>query len=202
MSNLRVKQHPSLGILIGTDGHVMVPATSNSKAHWTFGCKNAQGYMVVCMARKTYKVHRLVAQTFIQYPIPEGYQIDHRNRIRDDNRLENIRIVTPSENQRNTAQHDRVTERGGTHVYEDAKQANRENCARYRAEHPEKVHESNARNYSENRDKRCEYQAQYNQAKRKTHRRIQFSDGKWRWIPHADAILLLAIPLKERHYAK
>lgn len=43
------------------------------------------------------KIHRLVAAAFI-HPIPEGMEVNHLNGIRDDNRIENLEIVTPSEN--------------------------------------------------------------------------------------------------------
>lgn len=49
---------------------------------------------------KTIKVHRLVYETFV-CKIPDGMQIDHINTIKDDNRLENLRIVTPKENMAN-----------------------------------------------------------------------------------------------------
>ena len=45
-------------------------------------------------------VHRLVFETFIG-KIPQGYEIDHINTIRDDNRLENLRVVTRRENLNN-----------------------------------------------------------------------------------------------------
>lgn len=45
-------------------------------------------------------VHRLVFETFIG-EIPKGYEIDHINTVRDDNRLENLRVVTHRENQNN-----------------------------------------------------------------------------------------------------
>ena len=45
-------------------------------------------------------VHRLVWETFMGQ-IPSNLQIDHINRARDDNRLENLRLVTISENQQN-----------------------------------------------------------------------------------------------------
>ena len=45
-------------------------------------------------------VHRLVWETF-NGVIPDGYQIDHINTIRDDNRLENLRCVTRKDNMNN-----------------------------------------------------------------------------------------------------
>lgn len=45
-------------------------------------------------------VHRLVWETFIGL-IPSNLQIDHINRVRDDNRLENLRLATHSENLQN-----------------------------------------------------------------------------------------------------
>jgi hypothetical protein len=42
-------------------------------------------------------VHRTLAQTFIG-EIPEGYEVNHKNHVRDDNRLENLEIVTVAVN--------------------------------------------------------------------------------------------------------
>lgn len=42
-------------------------------------------------------VHRIVYETF-KGEIPEGYEIDHINSVRDDNRLCNLQILTRSEN--------------------------------------------------------------------------------------------------------
>ena len=147
----------------------MVPATRGHLANWTFGSKNNRDYLQVKINGKLYLVHRLVAEAFIG-PIPEGYEVDHINRCRSDNRVDNLRIVTRSKNQRNTAQHDRVEAQGRIHTYEDKKQYWREQKAHYR------------------------------QAKCKTHKRVHFADGSRHWLPLAEADAYLIIPLKERHY--
>lgn len=46
------------------------------------------------------RVHRLVLFAFVGTP-PEGHECDHINRVRDDNRLENLRWVTPKGNSAN-----------------------------------------------------------------------------------------------------
>lgn len=42
-------------------------------------------------------IHRIVAETFIG-EIPEGFEVHHKNHCRDDNRLENLEIITVKEN--------------------------------------------------------------------------------------------------------
>lgn len=49
---------------------------------------------------KLLSVHRLVWEAF-NGPIPEGMQIDHINGVNNDNRLCNLRVVTPKENVNN-----------------------------------------------------------------------------------------------------
>lgn len=44
-----------------------------------------------------FNAHRLVYEAFVGL-IPEGMQINHKNGIKDDNRPENLEVVTASEN--------------------------------------------------------------------------------------------------------
>ena len=170
----QVRMHPSLDILVSSIGEVFVPANGPNKAHWTFGSKSSYGYLIVTINGRKYPVQRLVAQTFIPNPGNKP-EVDHLNRNREDNRVSpvcNLRWATHSENQRNTCSNDRVDARGGTHWYENEKQYMREKAARRAAQ------------------------------RRKTHKGVRFSDGKCRYIPTSEALLLLAIPVKERIYTK
>lgn len=57
----------------------------------------ARGYHYVCLSRKNFTIHRLVCAAFIG-PRPEGHQVNHKNGIKTDNRLENLEYCTPSQN--------------------------------------------------------------------------------------------------------
>jgi hypothetical protein len=66
---------------------------------------NKCGYKYVSLCKdgkqKTFKIHRLVAIHYI--PNPENKrEVDHINRDRKDNRVQNLKWATSSENQQNT----------------------------------------------------------------------------------------------------
>ena len=58
------------------------------------------GYRDVAVEGKRYQVSRLIWQMH-NGEIPEGMQIDHINRDKLDNRIENLRCVTPTQNEWN-----------------------------------------------------------------------------------------------------
>lgn len=163
---MQEKIHPTVGVLVRSNGEVFVPASGSHKAHWTFGCDNGHGYLQVKINGKYYCVHRIVLEAFVGECPENKKEIDHINRNPQDNRVENLRWCTHSENNRNTSRHDRVEARGGTHWYENKKQYMKERGVR----------------------------------RNKTHKNVCFSDGKRRYIPTSEALLLLAIPVSQRIY--
>ena len=110
-------------------------------------CKQSSdkdGYKKCSIFKKgSFIVHRAIYETFVG-PIPTGYQIDHINNVRDDNRVENLRAVTHRENMRNplTIQHKiyssksefgrKYFEHYGYTKYENRKQYDREKQWFYR----------------------------------------------------------------------
>lgn len=71
----------------------------NRKEKILRGGTNSRGYKTVCLKRKTYQVHQLVAIAFLNHK-PAGYAkvIDHKNGNRTDNNLNNLQITTQREN--------------------------------------------------------------------------------------------------------
>ena len=55
------------------------------------------GYRQIVINYNEYMEHRLI-WIYFNGDIPDGLQIDHINRVKDDNRIENLEWVTTSEN--------------------------------------------------------------------------------------------------------
>lgn len=102
---VRVKKHPTLGILVASNGMVFNRVRGSNTYKWTFGSISSSygrrlPYARIHTAGRIYPVHRLVAETFL--PNPEGKtQVDHILRDSLDNNVCQIRWATPTENVRN-----------------------------------------------------------------------------------------------------
>lgn len=66
---------------------------------WTNSC----GYKQTEVLGKTYMVHRIIYELVSGEQLQEGEQVDHINRNRLDNRFENLRKCTNTQNQINSS---------------------------------------------------------------------------------------------------
>ena len=100
INNCSYKTHPIYNLYAASkDGRII--HIVKQKPH--FGNKNKQGYMT-CKVRKfgesgqkNYKVHRFNYECY-HGVITDGMQVDHKNDLREDNRLCNLQLLTPSQN--------------------------------------------------------------------------------------------------------
>lgn len=114
-SNQDIVKHEATGLLVSKEGLVLNP---NGPGVWRKGTVANNGYLMVSFKHKSYLVHRLVAEAFI--PNPENKEfVDHINRDRLDNRVENLRWVTRSENNNNQSSVDRAIEKWGYRPKDD-----------------------------------------------------------------------------------
>lgn len=73
-----------------------------AKAYPAEDANSAQGYIRISRGNKTYLMHRWIWEQ-IYGPIPDGWEIDHINGIRTDNRTENLRCVPQAAQTKNRA---------------------------------------------------------------------------------------------------
>jgi len=67
------------------------------------GYDTGRGWLRVKISGLHYKVHRIVWKMYYGEDPPEGLEVDHINRVRTDNRIENLRVVTRSVNMANSS---------------------------------------------------------------------------------------------------
>jgi hypothetical protein len=99
----------NLGTVKGKNGiRILKPATNH----------HGYKYVVICddNIKKHRFIHHLVIEAFVGER-PLGFVTDHINRIRDDNRLENLRYCTHLENSINSKRYDKTNELHGEERY-------------------------------------------------------------------------------------
>ena len=69
------------------------------------------GYVRVCLNRKSFQKHVLIAKQFVNNPDPDRYTVvDHINHIKTDNRIENLRWISQRMNSNNRSDQEFVNE--------------------------------------------------------------------------------------------
>jgi hypothetical protein len=81
-------------------GDITWKVTRGPKAKGTIaGTRNHDGYICIKVFQTLYMAHRLA--WFLHYGYNPLTEIDHSNRVRDDNRLSNLRLATREQNMLN-----------------------------------------------------------------------------------------------------
>jgi hypothetical protein len=79
---------------------VYADGTIEYKGKKTKGREQANHYLVINIDGGQYYAHRVVWEAFMG-EIPKGMEVDHINHDKQDNNLDNLRLVTPKQNKQN-----------------------------------------------------------------------------------------------------
>lgn len=140
-----IKQHPGTSLWVSSDGRVVLPPCRKYPHYrFTFGSKNVYGYMVVEFRGKKYKVHRLIAETFLDNPLGLP-TVDHKNRVKTANFVENLCWADYKMQEGNKQSVDNSLNKYGVRKCENPKAYN----AAHYAKHHEEILAQKAAHYTE-----------------------------------------------------
>ena len=91
------------GIKVANDGEVWVPQSGTRPEHFTYGSLTRGSHRRVSYHRFFYSVHVLVAEVFLNNNQPidgKKFHVHHINGNAEDNRVENLLILTIEEHNR------------------------------------------------------------------------------------------------------
>jgi len=89
----RWKETPLPNIEVSDEGRVR-----NTKTGRVLKGSPVRGYIRIAVGKRRHRVHRLVLAAFVEPPSPEHRLCNHKNLIKDDNRLSNLEWATHSGN--------------------------------------------------------------------------------------------------------
>jgi hypothetical protein len=81
----------------GEDLYWKIDPCKRSQKGCVAGFTDSRGYRRVKFKQKAYFVHRIIYEIY-HGNIPDGYEVDHIDRNPSNNRIENLRLATPSQN--------------------------------------------------------------------------------------------------------
>lgn len=120
-----IKHHPTLDVWCLSNGMLLTSKDTPRGCTGTHpvkfksaNCPDRGGYYRFHVNGKTRKIHRLIAETFIENSMNKP-SVDHIDRNRTNNDVSNLRWADYVEQQHNTVCHDRVDNLYGVHTYED-----------------------------------------------------------------------------------
>ena len=93
------------------------------------GSENADGYAVTCLNRKQMLMHRVIFEILLGRELKTNENVDHINGNKGDNRLENLRLGTSSDNARGF----RAKSKGKTSEFRGVQLLTRRGMVRWKA---------------------------------------------------------------------
>lgn len=88
------KKHPILNVLCTKEGKILGR---------NINATDSKGYLMVSINGIGYSVHRIIYETFYNCILSKEQQIDHIDRDKLNNSIDNLRVVSNMENQYNTS---------------------------------------------------------------------------------------------------
>ncbi|NKM86345.1 HNH endonuclease [Rhizobium laguerreae] len=90
----------------------LVTTRGRAQAGAVAGSPHGAGYLRISIDHQDYLAHRLAWFYMTGEDVPEGYEIDHENTVPSDNRWQNLRLATSSQNKCNAIRKGRTLPKG------------------------------------------------------------------------------------------